>query len=491
MKKVTHCLLATVTAAALHVGTVDTALGDVCDPRYRGDFDLDNDVDLDDHAPMVDCLSGPTAGVGPGCEHEDLDTNGTVDLADVALFYVCSGESGVTPPAMCELPLQQHGIDSDWDTAEYPLDVAGTIGVGRKLEVDSAGVYHAAYTGTPGNDVFWVCSTDGGMNWSTPEQVSGAGSGSGGSVVVGPDDSLHFAYRALRPGGVSAINYRRRTELPTGPVWSPIKNIGGLSTDGFNNPSITVDDNQRIHVAWHTGDSPLTTQPKVFYTRSVDNGANFEAPRQLNPAMPYRPAVWPRFLVRGTSGDTVAVAWRSADAALLDWDADVAVSTDGGATFSVETPAHNPNFDEQDPESVVDTAGNVHLAYHIGPGANGIQYLRRVAGTGLWTTPVTLSPDAGAYLGWAYDSIGVLWLLWKDQRDSVNAIDARSDLMARSSVDGGINWGTAEFITDRCFTEVGTHSIAVGPGGAPAVIWIDGGAGSSDGMYVKTRDPGP
>ncbi|HNO77194.1 MAG TPA: hypothetical protein PKN33_03960 [Phycisphaerae bacterium] len=49
-----------------------------------GDCDGDGEVDLDDHADVIACLSGPSAGVNAGCACFDFDLEGDTDLRDFA-----------------------------------------------------------------------------------------------------------------------------------------------------------------------------------------------------------------------------------------------------------------------------------------------------------------------------------------------------------------------------------------------------------------------
>lgn len=50
------------------------------------DIDCDGEVNLDDHAAFVACLTGPEGAVLPGCGPADLQVDGDVDLRDFALF---------------------------------------------------------------------------------------------------------------------------------------------------------------------------------------------------------------------------------------------------------------------------------------------------------------------------------------------------------------------------------------------------------------------
>ena len=51
-----------------------------------GDFNRDGAVSLGDLAYFQDCLLGPEAGLAAGCDAEDMDEDGDVDLGDFLLF---------------------------------------------------------------------------------------------------------------------------------------------------------------------------------------------------------------------------------------------------------------------------------------------------------------------------------------------------------------------------------------------------------------------
>ncbi|MCH7702202.1 MAG: hypothetical protein IID37_10985 [Planctomycetes bacterium] len=51
-----------------------------------GDFDSDDDVDLDDYYFFHDCVTGPNTNAGPGCVWADFDGDSDVDLIDFGHF---------------------------------------------------------------------------------------------------------------------------------------------------------------------------------------------------------------------------------------------------------------------------------------------------------------------------------------------------------------------------------------------------------------------
>ncbi len=73
------------------LGTNDPAEMDIVELElpFPGDFDLDGDVDMDDHAFWQQCAAGPNdppPSDPPGCEACDADEDGDVDLRDFASF---------------------------------------------------------------------------------------------------------------------------------------------------------------------------------------------------------------------------------------------------------------------------------------------------------------------------------------------------------------------------------------------------------------------
>ena len=51
-----------------------------------GDFDSDDDVDLDDYYFFQDCVTDPDTDAGPGCVWADFDSDSDVDLIDFGHF---------------------------------------------------------------------------------------------------------------------------------------------------------------------------------------------------------------------------------------------------------------------------------------------------------------------------------------------------------------------------------------------------------------------
>ncbi len=74
----------------LQEGGTPQDLGTTCSLDFCpvvGDLSGDRDVDREDWGLQNDCLNGPAAPIGAGCEGADLNGDGRIDLGDVRLFW--------------------------------------------------------------------------------------------------------------------------------------------------------------------------------------------------------------------------------------------------------------------------------------------------------------------------------------------------------------------------------------------------------------------
>lgn len=66
-----------------------------------GDYDRDEDVDLNDLMDWEACSSGPGIAPDAGCQDKDLDHDGDVDQGDFALLQHCYSGDNIAPAADC------------------------------------------------------------------------------------------------------------------------------------------------------------------------------------------------------------------------------------------------------------------------------------------------------------------------------------------------------------------------------------------------------
>lgn len=395
-------------------------------------------------------------------------------------------------------PSGSPGVDPDWGPehqATFSTHYAGGV-VGRNLVVDAASRMHIAWVENNGNvyDVFYSRSADGGATWSTPHDLANSPwPASGVNLNQGPDGALHAIWIDLRDGGSGRLYYSRSTNA--GLTWTTPRDVTGANARKVGGFSFSLDLQNRLHLAWHYGDPSTDAAPtEVYYLRSTDGGDTFGSRQKLNQSSGH--AAFPRFTVEGANGDLLAIAWRD-NRANPDWDTYVAVSTNGGQTFTERVGAATPLRD-WDPEAAVDANGVIHLGVMtMQPPFAAIDYRRSTDQGQTWSTPVTLSEAPSRFPFWALDNPhGALWLFWKDERDFLTpacpAPNRCADIAGKVSTDGGLSWSALELVTDLGAVEVKFPAFAVGPDGRPHALWSDRrGGDDSENVYVRSRLSAP
>lgn len=356
------------------------------------------------------------------------------------------------------------------------------------IAVDGSGVVHVVYH-TPDNyTVFYTRTKDGGASWSSPFQLStDTLIAHGPNIAVGPDNRLHVAWVNGVSGDPTHIFYRR---FVPGSGWDPTPtDISGTLAYDAQTPSISVDLEGRVHVVWHIGVED--SLPSVYYTRSSAGGASFVTPQQISSTDTTVHAAWPRFSVQGTTGDIVAVPWRDIRSTDSTGNVYVAVSTDTGQTFTEYEVPTFAGANELDPTAMVDADGVIHLLYTQEITIIGKAKYQRSTDLGVsWTSEHALTTEPSRFSWWAYDYWSdMLWVLWKDERDGVPG-NEKSDLMATYSADGGLTWGTNEFVTDLGDLDARFPAIAIGQDSRLHAIWSDLRHGDTlSTMFMRQRDP--
>jgi hypothetical protein len=389
----------------------------------------------------------------------------------------------------------QHGESPYWgpemQITDDGLNASGAVG--RKLAIDQAGYFHVVYHTVDEWKVFYTRSEDGGATWTDPIQIStGTLPASGPVIATGQPGWLHVCWNNRDESGDKRIYYAR---FIPGTGWETPRDISGALALDSEGPSLVVDTNNRVHVAWHIGDPSIDVYPpseaaRVYYTRSTDGGDTIESPRQLSTETGYH-AAWPRLSMKGANGDLLAFAYRD-HRAFPDWDVYALVSTDGGETFAEHAVAATAGK-EWDPEAAVDPLGIIHVTYSMNPGpSSSVHYRRSVDDGATWSDETTLSDYRGIFSSFSYSPItSTLWVWWKDERDAEGG-DRKSDIITRYSLSGGLVWSDAEFVTDLGDLDSRFPSMAVDPAGRPVVQWADlrNGADMST-MLLKQRTVAP
>jgi hypothetical protein len=348
--------------------------------------------------------------------------------------------------------------------------------VGHTLAVLADGSLVIVWRGSGHGSSVMLSRSQDGLRWSEPETIPGTSRSLSPNVGAAPDGTLHLLW-GQRQG--SSTGLAHASSRDGGRTWSAVHVVGPPSTRALRGHTLAVDGTGRVHVAWHLGDPARDpSQATVHYTRSTDGGVRFEDVRQLGAALAGHSA-FPRLVLTGGSGDVVAVPFR-AQPDPPDWDVVVAISRDGGASFS-EQIAVDSRFRDWDPESWVDAKGHIHLAWMTQRGGGRgvtIDYARSEDLGKTWTQPVTLSQVMSRFPSWAPAPDGQsAWLIWKDERrfgtpPCVGRMRC-ADLAGVFTSDGGRTWTSPELFTETGDLELKFPSVAVDQRGRLHVMWSD------------------
>jgi len=222
---------------------------------------------------------------------------------------------------------------TDGGTFSAPKGVSNSAGFSfnPRIAVDSGGTINVVWQDSPDfyrtSNVFFSRSSDGGITFSTPMNLSGT---SNSAFYSTPQIAVHNA------GNISVV-----WESDTGnlAIWFSGSTDGGatfsapkmLSTNtaGSIDPQIAVDKNGNINVLW---EDDLAGHSDISFSRSADNGVTFSSPMNLsNPfgnslANSNSPRLAPDLL------GNINVVW--ANDSPGNFEIFISRSTDGGVNFS-------------------------------------------------------------------------------------------------------------------------------------------------------------
>lgn len=325
----------------LHVIWVDNSDGQGAVFYRRSDDRGDNWEDTQRITPV---------GIVACCPELAVDREGNV--------YVVFSGSGVTEDArgIFFLRSDDHGLTWDWYSM---LSVPGQGAYIPDIAVNNYGVAAVVwfqYIREKRSDIFMTMSTDYGITWSTPVNLSdNIGHSDSPSVAVDAEGNIFAAWKDNRPGDWDIFF---RGILNYGAQWNPIIN---LSNDvlGSVRPVMTCDSSGGVYVSWFDLGA---LDREIYITRSWDNGYNW------------------------TAVDTV-----SNDSAL-----------------------------SSEPAIAIDSIGNANVIwtnYGFGTNRQEIVYSRGIYGSGPWSPGVAVTPGTSAilpnYPDIAVDSNGNIYLVWQ------------------------------------------------------------------------------
>lgn len=320
------------------------------------------------------------------------------------------------------------------------------------------------------------------------------GSSTAPSVAIDTNDVVHCCWKTPEPALYYA-RYDTRTD-----TWSHQQVVSTTPRFGlFSYHQVMTDRAGRVHLFWHDGQHDNASTPaEVWYAQIPPGTTNFSTPVMLS-ADDGQHSAFPTADLSGVTGNLIAIAWRNAISGAgtpaANWDIQLRVSPDGGATWlPVQTAAGGP-WREWDPQLVVDRHGVLHLAYHqYDPSLNSWIYIGHSndAGTN-WhqhadaTGFQRVTPDGEYHLlcKSAYDfAHDIVWFFWKRQYRPGEDILGTWVLRRGQHIETGY-----EYLTDLAPTNAaGFHNFAVGADGIVRATYQIGDSNPNTQATIYYRD---
>jgi chitodextrinase len=363
------------------------------------------------------------------------------------------------------------------------------------IGIDGEGVLYLAYGGWGGSttqqDIFFSKSTNGGQTWSAAFKVNNDAGGAfqaDPSIFVDHNRAIYVAWSDYR-NGAADVYFSKSTDL--GLSFSANVRVNDVQTNAQRLPDVAVDSAGLVHAIWEDTRNAGGTGLDIYYANSTDGGLSFNPSRRVNNdaggAEQGEPAI-------GIAADrSVYAVWTDARNGARGADIYFSKSSDLGGTWV-------PNFYLNDdtgnrgqgaPDIAVDGSGNVYVAWSDSRDANTAPdiYATRSSNAGAsFAANVKVNDDAGAtYQGSPSLAVnaGRVHAAWADERTRGSTW---RDVYSASSTDG-LSWGSNLKVTDDALSSnvQDMTTIAVDGAGDAFVAWLDGRTSGQD-VYTSALD---
>lgn len=278
-------------------------------------------------------------------------------------------------------------------------------------------------------EIYYKRSTDNGTTWEADRRITVDPSWSERPSIALSDSIVHVAWYDGRLGP-PRIFYKR--SLDYGTTWGSDMSLTPTAGVGYH-PSVAVSDSI-VHVVW----TDMSAGPQIYYTRSLDNGTTWETERIITPAAP--PA--------GKNLASVAVSDSIVHVTWMDMRAEPRIyytrSLDNGTTWEADRSITSTLSQFA---SVAVSDSIVHVVYadfRYGAGVPKIFYKHSLDDGTTWETETQLADDSASWYPSVAVSGPIVHVVWPDNRNGDT-----SEIYYKRSLDNGTNWGTDIRLTDN------------------------------------------
>jgi hypothetical protein len=306
------------------------------------------------------------------------------------------------------------------------------------------------------------------------------------SIAVDEEGDIHVAWNDKVPGGdrgrysIYDIYFSRSSD--NGDHWTQALNISNNEQVSLV-PAIAVGNFGNICAAWISG---YYLGHDLFFRDSNDNGAGWGQVIKISnmPGDSLAP------VIAIDSSGHLYVAWANYDYNLFHYDIYFSYSTDNGATWSQEVNISNNPVNSTNPTAAVDNTGNIYVAWmddHAENWKEDIYFSRSIDNGINWTPALNLSntPERSRMPAAAVDSAGNIDVVWmEDPSDNYE-----EEIYFTRSTDNGTNWTPMLNLSDNP-GESRFPAIAVDSVGNINVVWEDSTPGNPEIYFTRSIDNG-
>ena len=397
--------------------------------------------------------------------------------------------------------------DDGWGTTEVVSTESTDHSYVSSLIVDGYGTLHVAWhdhTNYGGSgidsDIFYKYKPNGG-SWSITEVVSTESTGSSEqpSLMVDADGTIHVAWMdETNYGGndyVYDVFYKYK---PSGSSWSTTEVVSTESTNYAWWPSLWVDGDYTVHVAWEdwTNYGGSGGDTDIFYKHKPSDGSWSTTEVVSTESTGFSEQVSLMVDVDGM----VHVAWDDGTnygGSGIDSDIFYKYKPNGGSWSITEVVSTESTDHSGRPSLMVDVNGTIHVAWedladYAGSGSDRDVFYKNKPYGGSWSTTEVVSTESTSF-SWSpslfVDVDGMVHVAW-DDGTNYGGSSTDDDIFYKNKHSGG-SWSITEVVSTESTDNSWWPSLFVDVDDTVHVTWQDwtdyGGSGSDRDIFYKCR----
>ena len=290
---------------------------------------------------------GPPGPTGPQGPKGDTGATGSIGPQGIQGERGFNGTQGSPGPSGVVNVSKAYVVWEDADNeiffrASQTLDtinISNNTGLSFSPQISSSGnnvyVVWADLSPAGNSEIFFAFSTDNGLTFSTPGNISKNTEDSGDPKISSSGNNVYVVWEEDIIPGMAETDIVFAFSTDNGQTFSPPIKLNNDTSD-FSDPQISSSGNN-VYVVWE-GDSTLAGgDDDIFFAFSINNGQTFSPPVNLSESTEdtFDPQI-------SSSGNNVYVVWE--DFAPGNADILFAFSTDNGQTFSIHNLSQSTEF---------------------------------------------------------------------------------------------------------------------------------------------------